>query len=136
MNSNIENMLLEGLETKILHFEKFSKVVAERTKNIKELKEPNQETLNKKVDVLMYNTEVSYLFSELLILTSLVLQLNLKTSEIINTFKETYKDSIYKRKFSIEGEDIVETEKGFLEKARLEYGNSQFMRVLESQLNN
>lgn len=134
MKDNLQTMLLESLESKIIYFSNFSKKVASVTEEVKKIKEPTQDTEHKKVDVFMYNTEVSYLFSELLILSALVLQLNLPLSETIKDFTETYKEALYKRKFSIEGEEIVEAEIGFLEKARKEYANSDFIKMITSQL--
>lgn len=119
--------MIVDIEEKINYFNQYtesikSKMKDESPKSIEEVKE---KVLNNKVDIMLYNIEASYLFSELMFSIMFLKSFTVIDSEIINKFIEDNKEKIYKRRFHLEKGEIVENEVGFLEKQRA--------KVLESE---
>lgn len=122
-----------NLEDKIKYFNIFKSLVNKETPKPKSLEEIEQKVLTQQVDKMYYGLEVNYLFSEILFSLNFVKQYYPKIeSEIIEEFHKEHVDKQYKRKFSIEKDTIVETDKGFLERKRKEVLDSgSFKKLVE-----
>lgn len=130
MEDKIKNLLVD----KLRHFYIFSELTNEKTTETKQLKSITEDTQNAKIDVILYNVELSYIFNELLTMTLLSKELGVTLPEEILEFMEKYKSSFYKRRFSVEGRNIVEVEKGILEEGRQKFLESDMMKLMNKTL--
>lgn len=131
MEDKIKNLTL----TKVRHFNAFSKIVNNKTSEVKNLKSGLEDIENKQVDIVLYSVELSYLFNDALSTIMIAKELGVELSEEVLEFLEKYSKSIYKRKFSIEGENIVEVERGVLEESRKQFLQSDVLKVISNTLN-
>lgn len=129
----LKDKMVIDVEDKIQVFNRFTDILTNKefTKPTS-IKEIEEKVLAEQVDKTFYNVEVNYLFSEIMFSIAFLKRSFKVESEILNKFYLDNIDKVYKRKFSIEGDDIVETEVGFLQKNRDELLNSeQFKNIKE-----
>lgn len=119
--------MIVDIEEKITYFNQYTESIKNKMKDEtpKSIEEVKEKVLNNKVDIMLYNIEASYLFSEIMFSIMFLKSFTVIESEIINKFIEENKEKIYKRRFHLEKGEIVENEVGFLEKQRA--------KVLESE---
>lgn len=130
MEDKIKTLLVD----KLRHFYIFSELTNEKTIETKQLKDISEETQNSKIDTILYNVELSYIFNELITMILLSKELGITLPKEILDFMEKYNSSFYKRKFSVEGRNIVEVEKGFLEEGRQKFLESDMMKLMNKTL--
>lgn len=118
---------------KIDYVDSFKEVV-ERLMKQKPNLEDQQGTINSKVDLILYQTEYSYLLNELIFETKFIIKHFEDVPQRIKDFFETLKTSMYTRKFIIVDNEIKETEDGYLETKREEYLNSPQFKQLQQML--
>lgn len=129
---DIQNIIID-LEDKIKYFNTFKNIVNKETPKPKTLEDIEQKVLSQQVDKMYYNLEINYLFSEIIFSLNFIKQYHPKVeSDVIEDFYKEHADKQYKRRFSLEKNTIVETDKGFLERQRKEVLESgSFKKLVE-----
>lgn len=130
----MEQKLLNLVNDKVNFFKAFSEKVTEFSEGAKQSKDGSQEGINKKIDSVLYNIETSYLFNELLVIIMFLKELSVELTPEAKEFFNTYSNTIYKRKFTLESGELVETTKGLLETEREKLLNSQFLESIKNNL--
>lgn len=129
-----KKVLIQDIEEKIIYFNKFVELSNKsKVDEPKTMEDVQEKVLSEKVDKLLYSTETSYLFSEIIFSILFLKQFTtVNESEIISKFLEEKGSLLYKRKFHIKGDEIMENEKGFLEKNRkLILESEEFKKTVE-----
>ena len=129
-----KKVLIQDIEEKIIYFNKFVELSNKsKVDEPKTMEDVQEKVLSEKVDKLLYSTETSYLFSEIIFSILFLKQFTtVNESENISKFLEEKGPLLYKRKFHIKGDEIMENEKGFLEKNRkLILESPEFKKTVE-----
>lgn len=123
--------IIEELETKIDYVKEYLTILEAESKKEVNLENP-EEAVYSKVDLILYQTEYSYLLNELIFEIKLVLKY--AGEEVTDKVKEFFAElkPMYTRKFIIKEGKIEETEVGYLKENRERYLNSpQFKQLQE-----
>mgnify|MGYP001272963909 FL=1 len=129
-----KKVLIQDIEEKIIYFNKFVELSNKsQVDEPKTMEDVQEKVLSEKVDKLLYSTETSYLFSEIIFSILFLKQFTtVNEFEIISKFLEEKGSLLKKRKFHIKGEEIMENEKGSLEKNRkLILESPEFKKTVE-----
>ena len=117
MNSSFT---FKDIEEKIEYLNQFKKLIDNFSKQKLEGLS-HEDIINSKVDLLLFQTEHSFLINELVFEIKFINKYFDGVPETIKEFYNSLKNSMYSRKFVIVEDKIQETEDGYLKSKREEF---------------
>lgn len=127
---NKEAIIID-IEDKISYLKKFNNLIPKQLTKPTSIEEIKEKVLTEQVDKIFYLTEYQYLFSEIMFSIQLLKSFTKIESSIINDFYEENSNKVYKRRFYIENDKILESEKGFLENQRKQVDTESFQKLVK-----
>ena len=125
----------KDIEDKIDYLQQFKKLI-DNFAGAKPEKSSHEEIINSRVDLLLFQTEYSFLINELVFEIKFINKYFEDLPEKIKDFFNDFKNSMYSRKFVIVEDKIKETEEGYLESKREDFLKSPQFEQMKQFLEN
>lgn len=125
----------KDIEDKIDYLQQFKKLI-DNFASKKPEESSHEEIINSRVDLLLFQTEYSFLINELVFEIKFINKYFENVPDKIKDFFTDFKNSMYSRKFVIVENEIQETEEGYLNNKREEFLKSPQFEQMKKMLEN